>query len=122
MKEKHMPVIRCSLTKDGKLIPLAVEFEPGDTILFESNEPLNVRKHNSPALEVLRPLTLNDVSVHKETKALQIDIKGKVGNAPVAAILYNPPPPPPHITNIVIQAQSAAKGKKKVRAAGGAGA
>jgi hypothetical protein len=85
-----MPVIRCRLSKDGKLIPTAVEFEPGDEIHFKSNQPVHLREHRSTEIKVLGAVALGKISVHQEAGGLQVDIDSKI------EIVYNPPPNPPH--------------------------
>jgi hypothetical protein len=91
-----MPVIRCRLSKDGKLIPTAVEFEPGETIHFKSKQPVHLREHRSTEIKVLGALALGEISAHEATAGLQVDIDSKI------EILYNPPPNPPHIPTTVV--------------------
>ena len=69
-----MAVIRCSLAKDGKLIPSIVEFEPGDAIRFKSDQPVDVSGASSTQMQVQRSFLLSEISAHEENGRLQIDI------------------------------------------------
>jgi hypothetical protein len=102
-----MPVIRCSVTKEGKLIPTSVEFEPGDRIHFKSDKPVHLKGHRSPDIEVKLAVNLNEIVAGQATGGgLNLDF------ARPATGLRNPPPPPPGIVPITIyvnpgQAQAA---------------
>jgi len=91
-----MPIIRCRLAKDGKLIPTMVEFEPGETILFKSDHPVHVRRHDSKEIKVLGAFGLDDISAHGEAAGLQISVDGRVAD------YQAPPPPPPHIPSVTV--------------------
>jgi len=69
-----MAVIRCSLAKDGKLIPSVVEFEPGDAIQFKSDRPVHVLGQSSTEIVVPHSFKLNDVSGHSEDAGLHLDL------------------------------------------------
>ncbi len=94
-----MPLIRCRLSKDGKLIPSTVEFEKGDRIQFKAHQPVHVNKHRSAEeMEAELPFPLKDITIFTQGQrpGLEINIGSDV------AILYNPPPPPPGYPKITI--------------------
>ncbi len=96
-----MPVIKCRLSKDGKLIPFAVEFEAGETIRFQSDEPVHLGTHGSTEVRTREALALSEIAVHLETAGLHVNFANH------GAILYNPPPPPPGDVPIVIFVEKA---------------
>lgn len=95
-----MPIIRCTLSKDGNLIPSGVEFEPGEIIHFKSGRPVHLHKGSSAEARVKQPFNLKEISVEGETTGLHI-------NTPVESIqiLFNPPPPPPNYVAVTIVIQ-----------------
>jgi hypothetical protein len=101
-----MAVIRCRLSKDGKLILSTVEFEKGDRIHFKSNQPVHVNKHDTAEIGVKAPFPMSEIIVSGEKAVKQINI-GDV------SVLYNPPPGPPGqppITIVVTETQAGAAG------------
>lgn len=85
-----MPIIRCTVAKDGKLIPTAVEFEPGDVIQFKSDQPVHVPGHKSTEIQLDRSLNLSNLIVEAGSSAgFQIDTD-RAATGP-----RTPPPPPP---------------------------
>jgi hypothetical protein len=101
-----MAVIRCGLSKDGKLILSTVEFEKGDRIHFKANQPVHVNKDRAERIGVQAPIPMIDINVHEEKAGIQINIED-------AAVLYNPPPGPPGqppITIVVTETRAGAAG------------
>jgi hypothetical protein len=96
-----MPVIKCRLSKAGKLIPFGVEFEPGETIRFKSDEPVHLGTDGSKEVRTREAFALSEIGVHLETAGLHINFANR------GAILYNPPPPPPGDRPIVISVEKA---------------
>jgi len=85
-----MPIIRCTLAKDGKLVPTAVEFEPGDIIQFKSDQPVHLPGHKSGEIRVVRPFNLSELSAHGNPTGIQFD-PDRAATGP-----RTPPPGPPH--------------------------
>ena len=56
-----MPIIKCTVGEDGKLIPSTVEFEPGDTIRFRSDHPVHL-DGDLTEIEVRRAFNLDEIS------------------------------------------------------------
>lgn len=84
-----MPIIRCTVATDGKLIPAAVEFEPWDVIQFKSDQPVHLQGHKSPEIQLDRSLNLGDLIVAGSSAGFQLD-PDRAATGP-----RNPPPPPP---------------------------
>jgi len=86
-----MPIIRCTLAKDGKLVPTAVEFEPGDVIQFKSDQPVYLPGLKSEEIRVEHPMNLSALSVQVgNTTGIQFD-PDRAATGP-----RTPPPGPPH--------------------------
>jgi hypothetical protein len=92
-----MPVIRCRLAKDGRLIPTVVEFQPGETILFKSDQSVQLRGHRSNEVEAKSSFALHEIFADLESTGFQVDINR------AASVVLSPPQPPPHITTIVLE-------------------
>jgi len=87
-----MAVIRCTPGADGKLAPIAVEFEPGDIVELQSGTSTAAAP---VALEVLSIFSLASLSGDRDSVTLRIDLSGSV--TPARIIRPDPklPPPPP---------------------------
>ena len=87
-----MAVIRCTPGADGKLAPVAVEFEPGDLVELQSGSSTVA---SSVALEVLSILGLDSFSVNGDSLMIPIGM----GSGTPTRVVPNPdpklPPPPP---------------------------
>jgi hypothetical protein len=113
-----MPIIRCRLSKDGELIPTAVEFEPGDIIRFKSDEPVYLRGHSSTEVQVVRPFALNKMFANPKDGLVEIR-PVEVGET--AQYISSPPPPPPHIPSVTVWIQGQSTGQQQAGTAGAAG-
>jgi hypothetical protein len=88
-----MPIIRCTLAKDGKLVPTAVEFEPGDQIQFKSDQPVRLRGHGSTEVRTLNALALNALTTNLNHGVVEI---GFPRNFDFDQLPMAPPSGPPH--------------------------
>jgi hypothetical protein len=95
-----MPVIRCRLSEDGRLIPSSVEFKRGETIRFESDKSVHLGRHDSTEVRTLDAFVLSETGVRPEPNGLHINFDNEI------AILFNPPPPPPGDVPIIIWLES----------------
>jgi hypothetical protein len=110
-----MPVIRCRITKEGKLLPIAVEFLPDDRIHFESDQPVHLLEHRKPEVKVKTAFNLGDVTAEEETTGLQLNLP-----SPATGVRNPPPPPPGYIPiTIYVPSQKQAAGTQQAGAAGG---
>lgn len=91
-----MSFIRCSLSKEGKLIVTAVEFEPGDIIHFKSDQPVRVEGQSSAGIEVRFAFGLNEMVAAEKADGLNLNV------ARAAVSVKSPPPNPPGVTPITI--------------------
>jgi hypothetical protein len=78
-----------------------VEFEPGDTIRFKSDYPVQVHGDRSTELEVRRAFDLNEISAHLDDGAVEIGLSETKRQHWVFRDLRTPPPPPPGVTIVV---------------------
>jgi hypothetical protein len=88
-----MAVIRCTPGADGRLAPVAVEFEPGDIVELQSGTSTAAAP---VALEVLSIFSLASLSGDQDSVTLWIDLSGR-RVTPMRTIRPDPklPPPPP---------------------------
>lgn len=105
-----MPIVKCNLSEDGKLIPSGVEFEPGDTIQFNSDEPVQVDGEPSSPINVKKSFTLDGISAKAQGGGKGLNLSGFQQDARL------PPPPPPNTVKVSITAGG--KSKHKTGAAG----
>jgi hypothetical protein len=73
-----MAIIKCR-EEDGTLVPSTIEFERGDTIQFESHQPVYVLAGSSSATQALRSFTLSEISVHAKDGSVLVRIPVKTG-------------------------------------------
>jgi hypothetical protein len=95
-----MAIIKCR-EEDGTLAPSTIEFEPGDTIQFESHQPVYVLAGSAVATQALRSFNLNEISVQAKggSVSVRIPVPGDSGDreasppTPKPSPIPNPPPP-----------------------------
>ena|SRR5580658_3387823 len=92
-----MAIIKCR-EEDGTLAPSTVEFEPGDTIQFESHAPVYVLAGSSVATQALRSFTLREISVQAGDGAVLVKVPVQAGScepeASPDALISKPTPAP----------------------------
>ena len=79
-----MAIIRCTAREDGTLVPYTIEFERGDRIRLEENEPAR-------AINVQSSFTLGNILFSEERLMLDRDASGRFVITPDPRL---PPPPP----------------------------
>jgi hypothetical protein len=93
-----MAIIKCR-HEDGTLAPSTIEFELGDTIQFESHQPVYVLAGSSVATQALRSFHLNEISVQAEDGSVLVGIPdleagpNALVSHPRPAPIPSPPPP-----------------------------
>lgn len=68
-----MAIIKCR-EEGGKLAPSTIEFEPGDTIQFESHQPVYVLAGSTVATQALRSFNLSEISVQAKDGSVSVKI------------------------------------------------
>jgi hypothetical protein len=89
-----MAIIRCTASADGKLAPVAVEFEPGDFVEFPSSD---FTVEASVALEVRGMFTLDNLSTDQDNLMIRLDRAGSATPARTLRIRPDPKLPPPPV-------------------------
>jgi hypothetical protein len=87
-----MAVIRCTPGADGKLAPVAVEFEPGDLVQLQSGSSTAT---SYVVLEVRSNFSLDNLSGNQDSLTIPIGLGDSVTPTPTTPTPHPKIPPPP---------------------------